>query len=193
MILLLASLCARAQSTPPSAPPAAPSTISVNRVEDIYAALPPPGARSWDSAPLVAGINASAFTFTPKHYYDVLDHGCPPEVTKAVAAKAAVFYDAKAIPLPVIAANARAGQAPATITVPSSEFVVLFEFFNDAQNEILVAEQQIPGSPDQAPGETLNAFERRMRTREEALVRARGPVEGRIAATTFVLDLPAVV
>jgi hypothetical protein len=187
-LLLIATLGGPALAQEPPPAPAAPV---INRVEDIYPLLPPPGARSWDPTPVVAAVNASTFAFTPKHYYEVIDKQVPPEIVKAVAAKAAVFYDANALPLSVQAANARRGQPSQTINVGASDFVVLFEFFNDVQNDILEAEGRLGPLQPRGSTESVNVYEKRVRAREEALVRARGPLEGRIEATTFLLDLPA--
>ncbi|MEQ1507864.1 MAG: hypothetical protein ABMB14_36890, partial [Myxococcota bacterium] len=174
-------------------PAPAPTGITITRPEDIYAKLPPPGATQWDSAPLVAGVTASTFPFTPKHYYDLLDHEVPPEILRVVAAKAAVFYDPNALPLPRIAANARRGAPKSTVQLDAAHFVVLFEFFNDAKNDLAEADTRVGPLAPRGPSETVNLYERRVRARDEALAKARGPVEGRIEGTTFMVDLPATV
>jgi hypothetical protein len=169
---------------------AAPITIS--KFEDIVPLLPPPGASKWDPAPLVAGIGASTFPFTPKHYYALVDRGnVHPDVVKAVAAKAAVFYDPNAKPLAVIAQNARQTASPSTITLGQSNFVELFEFFNDVKNDLAAAEAAAGPNTPQGASENANIYERRVRTREEKLVAAKGPIEGKVDRTTFVVDLPA--
>lgn len=172
------------------APAPAPGPV-INRVEDIWPLLPPPGTKTWNPQPVVDAVNASPHVFTPKDYYACVDHAVPADITKAVAARAAVFYDPSALPLTTLAANARRGQPAQTIPVGASDFTVLFEFFNDVQNDLTEAESHAPPDTPQAPSESQSMYERRMRARDEALVQARGPFEGRIEATTFQVDLPA--
>ena len=80
-----------------------------------------------------------------------------------------------------------------TIALGPSNFVELFEFFNDTKNDLAAAEASVGKVTPQGPTETINLYERRMRTREENLIKAKGPIEGRIDHTTFTVDLPAVV
>jgi hypothetical protein len=167
--------------------------LVVAKYEDIPPLLPPAGATRWDPAPLVTAIGKSTFAFTPNHFYALLDMGAHPEVVKIVAAKAAVFYDPKALPLPVQAANARRGQPKVTMQIGPGNFVELFEFFNDAKNDIDQAMARIGPAAPQGPSESINLYERRIRTREEQVVKSIGPFQGRIEATTFQVALPAAV
>ena len=167
--------------------------LTVAKFEDILAALPPPGATKWDPAPLVGAIGRSTFAFTPKHYYALVDASANAEVTKAVAARAAVFYDPKALPMDTQIANARRGQPKSTIAIGPGNFVELFELFNDVKNDIDAAAAKVGPSAPQGPTESVNLYERRVRTWEEQLVKVKGPLEGRIEATTFQVTLPATV
>jgi hypothetical protein len=167
--------------------------LVVAKYEDIPPLLPPKDATRWDPAPLVAAIGKSTFPFTPNHYYALLDLGANAEVLKIVAAKAAVFYDPKALPIAELARNARAGQPKATIPIGSGNFVELFEFFNDVKNDIDGAVARIGPAAPRGPSESSSLYERRIRGRQEDLVRAVGPFEGRAEATTFQVTLPATV
>lgn len=162
-------------------------------VADIYPLMPPPGAKHWDPAPVVAAVQASPTAFTPKDVYALVDAEVHPEVIKAVAARAALFYDPKWRPLAAQAADARRGQPATTVTVDEKNFVELFEFFNDAKNEITAAEARVGALGTRRDDESQSMFERRSRAHQEALVKARGPFEGRIEATTFSVSLPATV
>jgi hypothetical protein len=171
---------------------AAATSITISKFEDIAPLLPPPGASKWDPAPLVAGIGASTFTFTPKHYYALVDRGnVHPDVVKAVAAKAAVFYDPSAKPLPTQAQTARQSAPASTVPLNQGNFVELFEFFNDVKNDLAAAESSAGSTAPQSASESINAYERRVRTRDEKLVALKGPIEGKVDKTTFVVDLPA--
>lgn len=176
---------ARAQE-PKQAP-----ALTVNSLADVYAALPPEGAKNWDSGPLVDAIGKSTHVFTPNDYYEVLDKRLLPEIVKVMAAKAAVFYDPNAQPLDEIAAKARLGQTKTTIQVGASNFVEVLEFFNDVKNDLAAAETRVGPATPQGKTESQNAYERRIRTRIEALAKAKGPVEGRVESTTFQVELPA--
>lgn len=167
--------------------------LVVTKFEDIGPLLPPEGATKWDPAPLVAAIGRSTFAFTPNHYYALVDRGANAEVVKIVAAKAAVFYDPKAQPISVQAANARRGQPAVTMAIGATDFVELFEFLNDAKNDTDEVLARIGPAAPRGPSESSNLYERRIRARQEDLVRALGPIEGRIEATTFQVTLPATV
>jgi hypothetical protein len=117
LALMLAALPARADD------------VVITQVADIYPKLPPEGAKAWDPAPLVQGIYASPFEFTPKHVYELIDASVRPEVIQAVAARAALFYDPGALPLGTLAANARLGQAKQTLTLDERSFAILFESY----------------------------------------------------------------
>ena len=165
--------------------------IVIATFDDIFPKLPPEGARQWDPAPLVEAIGRSEFTFTPNHYYELLDKRVHPEVVKMVCAKAAVFCDPNALPLDEIEARARAGQTPVTKSLTQSNFVELFEFFNDVKNDLDRAEANVGPLAPMGRSESVSVYERRARTRLERLAKARGPAEGRVEATTFQLSLPA--
>lgn len=172
----------------------APSAISITKFEDIEPALPPPTATKWNPEPLVAGINASTFAFTPKHYYTLVDRGgVNADVLKAVAAKAAVFYDPNAKPLAEQARLARQGAAKSNISIGPDNFVEVLEFFNDAKNDLAAADASVGKATPQGANETIHLYERRMRTRDENLVKAKGPIEGRVDNATFTVILPATV
>ena len=162
--------------------------LVITKFEDILPLLPPPDATKWDPKPLVDAIGKSTFAFTPNHYYTLVDRAANTEVVKIVAAKAAVYYDPKALPIDVQAANARRGQPKATIPLGTSNFVELFEFFNDVKNDSDAATAQIGPAAPRGPDESANLYERRIRARQEQLVKATGPFEGRIEATTFQVD-----
>lgn len=184
-VTTMAWVPARAQEPKPA------PALTVDSLADIYAALPPEGAKNWDSAPLVDAIGKSAHVFTPNDYYEVLDKQLIPEIVKVVAAKAAVFYDANALPLDAIAAKARLGQTKTTIQIGAGNFVEVLEFFNDVKNDLVAAETRVGAATARGTTESQNAYERRIRTRAEALAKAKGPVEGRVEATTFQVELPA--
>ena len=165
--------------------------IVITKLEDIYPLLPPEGATKWDPAPVVEAVKASDFEFTPKHAYELIDREVHPEIVQMVCAKAALFYDPTWKPLHVTAADARRGQPAETLSLTESSFVRLFEFFNDAQNDIAAAEGRVGPLTAQQASESGSMFERRKRKRDEDLARARGPHHGRIEATTFDLTFGA--
>jgi hypothetical protein len=174
-------------------PEEAEAALVVARFEDIEPMLPPAGARQWDPGPLVEAIARSSFTFTPKHYYELLDKRVHVDVVKIVASRSGVFYDPAALPLDEIQARSRRGQTSAQVALGSSNFVEMFEFFNDRKNELDAAEARIGPSKPKGSNESDSVFEKRERVRLERLAHARGPTEGRIEATTFQVDLPAAV
>jgi hypothetical protein len=163
----------------------------IRKFEDIFPLLPPEGAKRWDPQPLAQAIGKSEFQFTPNHYYELLDKHVHPDITKIVSARAGLFYDPNALALDQQQQRARQGHTPSTIPVTASNFLELFEFFNDRKNEFDAAEAKVGPLAPQGSSETTSAYERRARTRLESLVKARGPSEGEIDATSFALDLPA--
>lgn len=171
-----------------------PPGIVIEKVGDIYPILPPAGATRWDPKPLLDAIKASTATFTPKDVYELVDRQVRPDVISAVAAKAALFYDPNAmIALSVQRERARGGAMKSTVTLDQNNFAVLFETFSDLRNDVAGADARIGELGDRRADESQSMYERRARTRDEQLVKARGPFEGRIAATTFAVTLPATV
>lgn len=170
----------------------APSGIVINKLADIYPALPPAGARSWDPNPLIAAIKASPATFTPKDVYELIDRKVRPDVITPVAAKAGLFFDPNSmLALSDQQARARGGAMKQTLTLDHTSFVQLFEFFQDAKNDLDAAEARVGPLQPQQGNETQNLYERRARAHQEQVVRARGPIEGRVQGATFVVTLPA--
>lgn len=164
--------------------------IVINRVRDIYPLLPPPDARHWDPTPVVEAIEQSSGTFTPADAYALVDREAPPEIIEAMSHRAALFYDPSWRSLDAQRIAARTPQPPQTISVGQGDFAVLFEFFNDVKNDIAQEEAAL-GPLQRGPSETDSLFERRSRKHTEDLIRATGPHEARIEATTFNITLPA--
>ncbi|MCB9685078.1 MAG: hypothetical protein H6738_07355 [Alphaproteobacteria bacterium] len=185
-VLLLSLLCAaHAEDTP---------GIVIEKVGDIYPVLPPPGATRWNPQPLLDAIKASTGTFTPKDVYELIDHEVRPDVVSAVAAKAALFYDPNnMVALSVQQQRARGGAMKQTVTLDGTNFAQLFETFSDYRNELTAADGRVAALGERRADESQSMYERRARAREEQLVKVRGPFEGRIGSTTFVITLPATV
>lgn len=175
-------------------PAPAPSGIVINKVADIYPILPPAGARSWDPKPLIDAIKSSTATFTPKDVYELIDRKVRPDVITPVAAKAGLFYDPNSmLAIADQQAKARGAAMKSSLTLDSATFVQLFEFFQDMKNELDAAEARVGPLQPQQGNETQSIFERRARSHQEQVVKARGPFEGRIQNTTFVVTLDAAV
>ncbi len=175
-------------------PKPAPTGIVITKVADIYPILPPPGAKTWDPKPLVDAIKASTSTFTPKDVYELIDRKVRPDVITPVAVKAGLFYDPNSmLALSDQQAKARGAAPKQTLTLDAAQFVQVFEFFQDMKNELAGADARVGPLPPQAGNETPSIFERRARSHQEQLVKARGPYEGRMQNTTFAVTLPATV
>jgi hypothetical protein len=173
-------------------PAPAPSGIVVNKVADIYPILPPAGAKSWDPKPLIDAIKASTATFTPKDVYELIDRKVRPDVIAPVAAKAGLFFDPNSmLAISDQQAKARGSAMKQSLTLEDATFVQLFEFFQDMKNELDAAEARVGPLQAQQGSETQSIFERRARSHQEQVVKARGPFEGRIQNTTFVVTLSA--
>ncbi len=173
---------------------AEPTPIVITKVGDIYPVLPPAGATKWDPNPLITAIKATEATFTPKDVYELIDRQVRADVITAVAAKAALFYDPNTmLALSVQQERARGGAPKQTVTLDQTSFVQLFEAFSDHRNEVQQVEQRVGALGDRRADESQSMYERRARTREEQLVKARGPFDGRIGGTTFAVTLPATV
>jgi hypothetical protein len=169
------------------------SGIEITKLGDIYPHLPPEGARNWQPQPLVDAIRGSGLTFSPKDVYELVDNRVHPDVIKIVADMAALYYDGSMQPLSEMQAMARKGQPRTSLDLTEGNFVQLFEFFNDVQNEIAEAESRVGPKKPKQPDESVSVFERRVRAWEERRVKAVGPFEGRGEAMTFNLTLPATV
>jgi hypothetical protein len=175
-------------------PAPAPTGIVITKVADIYPVLPPPGAKSWDPKPLIDAIKVSPTVFTPKDVYELVDRKVRADVIQPVAAKAGLFYDPTA--RPAISDQQIAARAPAmkqTVTYADGQFVQLFEFFVDRKNDLAAAETRVGPLEPQKGTESQSIFERRARSHQEQVVKAKGPPEGRIQNTTFVVTLAATV
>src|SRR5688500_3126637 len=131
--------------------------------------------------------------FTPKHVYELVDRQVLPDVIRVVAAKAALFYDpVQMLPLSVQAEKARVG-AKQTVTLDERNFAELFAFFGGVKDDLAAAEKRIGPAQPKQENESTSMYERRLRSRDESLVKAKGPFEARINGTTFAVALPATV
>ncbi len=187
---IVGSLVAASLALPAIAVAQDDAPIVIDRVRDIYPLLPPEDARRWDPAPVVEAIEASDGTFTPADVYALVDRRAPAPIIEAVSHKASLFYDPSWRPLDEQRIAARIPQPAQTLTLTASDFVILFEFFNDVKNDIAAAETAL-GSLRRGPSETDSLFERRSRQHTEERIRATGLHEARIASTTFAITLPA--
>ena len=173
-------------------PAPAPSGIVINKVADIYPVLPPAGAKSWDPKPLIDAIKASPTQFTPKDVYELIDRKVRTDVIQPVAAKAGLFYDPNSmLAISDQQVKARATAMKQTLTYDNTSFVQLFEFFSDIKNELAAAEARVGPLQAQQGNETQSIFERRARSHQEQVVKAKGPPEGRIQNASFVVTLTA--
>jgi hypothetical protein len=171
----------------------APATggIEIRRLADIYALLPPPGAKKWEPSKVVAAVEASTMRFSPKHVYELIDKEVPQPIIQAVANKCGLFYDGTHKPLQVQAAEARAGAAAETLSLDGTSFPTMYSWFDGIFKEIHAAEEALGIPKMKGANETDALYERRQRTWEEERVKQLGPMEGRIQAATFQIDVPA--
>ncbi len=165
--------------------------ITLTELGDIYPYLPPEGANNWDPQPLVDAIRGSGLTFTPKDVYALIDKEVHPAVTKVVADMAALFYDGKLKSLSQQRIDARKGQPRTSVDLDSSNFVVLFENFNDYENQRIEAEKTLGPLAGRSADESQSVYERRARAWTEQLVKRQGPFEGQAENTTFTVTLAA--
>ncbi len=138
---------------------------------------------------IIEVVHAHKGEWLPRHVYQLIDAKAPPDVIKAVAAHAVVFYDGvNPRSLEAVAAQARAGMAPATVKL--ADFVILFEWFADLKTEVDALRAGVSALKSQQPGETTAQLDVRKRTYDEDIVLAVTPAEGRIDLTSFEVELP---
>ena len=171
----------------------APTGLEINRLADIYAALPPPGAKKWEPSKLVAAVEASTMRFSPRHVYELIDKEVPQPVIKAVANKVGLFYDGSQLPLHVQAANARSGAPATTVEVSDADAGAMFDWFTAVFKDMDSAEEKLGVPATKGANETDALYEKRERAWEEDRVRQLGPHEGKIQAASFHLVLSATV
>jgi hypothetical protein len=141
-------------------------------------------------AEIIEFVHAHKGEWLPRHVYQLIDAKAPPDIIKAVAAHAVVFYDGtNPKSLEQVAVAARAGMAPQSVKL--TDFVILFEWFADLKTEIDQLHASVPPLKPQQPGETTAQYDVRKRTWDEDLIMAVTPAEGRIDLTTFDVELPA--
>lgn len=161
--------------------PAIASALTIEEVNGMIDAKKPP-------AEVVTAINASTDVWLPRHFYAVLDRKAPPDVVKAMAAKAAVFYDGTNLTSLDSQWAKQIGAVPKqTIEIKTPEdWTKFFEFYGAVKKESDAAKAKAGARPT-APnaGENDAAFDKRQRAYDEALIVAMGPVDGKIDQTTF--------
>ncbi len=161
--------------------PAIASALTIEEVNGMIDAKKPP-------AEVVTAINASTDVWLPRHFYTLLDRKAAPDVLKAMAAKAAVFYDGTNLTSLDSQWAKQIGAVPKqTIEIKTPEdWAKFFDFYGAVKKESDAAKAKAGARP-LAPnaGENDAAFDKRQRTWDEALVVAMGPVDGKIDQTTF--------
>ncbi|MEO0601725.1 MAG: hypothetical protein AAF211_09825 [Myxococcota bacterium] len=165
--------------------------IVIETPGDIVPRLPPPDAKRWDPAPLVAAIRASAYAFSPADVYALIDRRAPERVIRAVCEKAGEPFDPSWRSLDELAAAARRGQSAERIELGEGDFDRLFTTLQRLEAEVAKAARSVAEPPPRGGDESQRLYERRLRRHASARVRALGPAEGRIAATSFAITLPA--
>ncbi|MEN0063265.1 MAG: hypothetical protein AAGA48_14015 [Myxococcota bacterium] len=164
--------------------------IVIERPADIVPLLPPPDATQWDASKVVEAIRVSAYSFTPSDVYDLVDRQAPARVVEAVAQRAGEPYDPTWRPIDAIAAEARQGQTGETLKLDAATIGRLFTTLEGLQKEVDRARRSVAPLAPRGSGETARLYERRARRHAIDVVRAVGPAQGRIEATTFEVVLP---
>jgi hypothetical protein len=172
---------ALAQSPAPAPPP----PFAASSVAEIKAGL----SKGVAPKEIEQAILDSKSTWRPKDFFELVDARAPEGVLRALAAKAAVFYDGTEKPLEDVAKEARAYQPSEKLTLTDADFVVLFEWFNDRKYERDAAVNAIGPAPKRNTGELDREFDLRQRAYDVAVAKARGPADGKIEAAVFTLDL----
>jgi hypothetical protein len=139
---------------------------------------------------IIEAVHQHKGEWLPHDVYALIDSGAPPEVIKAVAAHAVVFYDGvNPKSLVAIAAEARQGIPPQTVS--ATDMLLLFEWFADEKAEADQLRASVPALEPMKDGETQSQYDIRKRTYDEDLVRTVTQADGKIDVTTFHVDLPA--
>ena len=144
------------------------------------------------AAEIVTAVNASTDAWAPKDVYALVDRKAPVDVIKAVAAKAAVFYDGtNLLSLDEQFKKAAAAVPPTHIPIKAdADFAQLFAFYDTIAKDggaIRAKEGARPSAPN--PGEVAASFDKRVRAYDEKLVADLAPSDGRIDATIFDVEL----
>lgn len=171
-------------------PSFAEDEVVIRTPADLVERLPPPDATRWDATAVVQAIAASPHDWSPADVYELVDRRAHEDVVRAVCREAGELYDERWQPLDQIAAQARQGQAPQTLTLTAANFRTLFTTLAELESDVRRAAARVPTLAPQKPGETQRIYERRVRRHAIDEARAKGPAQGRIDATTFDITLP---
>lgn len=141
-------------------------------------------------ADVVKEIKESKDIFLPRHAYAMIDREVSKEIIQAVAAKAAIFYNGTQLSLEDQREKAYAAVPAQTIALKGTDFTKFFEFFDAVKAEVDGAKSKL--SPvTQNTGEADAVFDKRQRAYDESVIYVMGPIEGKIKATTFDIEVPA--
>lgn len=139
---------------------------------------------------LAPAVEASNHAWRPRDVYELLDLGAPPDVLKLAAGKAKMFWDGSAKALPAVITNAREGAPSETVKIATNDdLVIVFEHFNDIKYEIEAAKSALGALAPRASYEDDVKYDMRTRDFDIRQAQTMSPFEGRIAKTTFDIEL----
>jgi len=142
-------------------------------------------------ADVVKEIKESKDIFLPRHVYAMIDREVSKEIIQAIAAKAAIFYNGTQLSLQDQREKAYAEVPTQTISIRSdADWGKFFEFFDAVKAEADVAKTKVD-PVKQNTGEADAVYDKRARAYEEMVIYNVAPIEGRIKATTFDIEVPA--
>ncbi|NCG17681.1 MAG: hypothetical protein GWP91_01515 [Rhodobacterales bacterium] len=134
---------------------------------------------------LTGAIAKTNFDWAFEDVYVLVDLDMPPDIIKMAAGKAGMFYTGNEKSLTKIAADGRETASARTIVLNNSDFVILFETYNDIKYEEEAIRERIGDFKAREEHETDDVFFLRKRKYDEGLLAAVSPVVGKIDKLTF--------
>ncbi len=141
-------------------------------------------------ADVVKEIKESKDIFLPRHVYAMIDRKVSKEIIQAFAAKAAIFYNGTQLSLDDQREKAYSAVPAQTISIKGTDFSKFFEFFDAVKAEVDGSKSKLT-PVTQNTGEADAVFDKRQRAYDESVIYVMGPIEGKIKATTFDIEVPA--
>jgi hypothetical protein len=159
--------------------------LAVNSIADVHGAL---DAKKSDGD-IAAAIQASSAAFLPRHLHELVDREASDTVKRAMATKSATFYSGNEKSLNQLAIEGRKYQTAEKMKLTGDDIVILFEFFGDIKHEKESATAGVSAPQPLGAGELEREFDLRKRAYDEAVVRATAPIEGKLEAASFDVEV----
>ena len=134
---------------------------------------------------LKTAVESTTFDWSFEDAYMLIDAEVPEDIVRIGTGRAGMFYDGTNKSMNQIWEAGYATAQPQTIKVTNTDFVVVFEFFNDQKYAIQATADRLGSVEPQQSYETDDVYFERKRRHEEAIHAATAPIAGAIEKTTF--------